>query len=73
MVFVQEARKLETYLVRLKFIVKKDQLDHLNAMISVIKGVHIIERKTSFSTVIKKESKINHEFNRNDKCMIYLI
>ena len=37
----------------------------------VCKGINIIDEFTSFTT--KKTYKINHSFNCNDKCLIYLL
>ena len=74
MVLFRGARKLGSYLL-------SDKLCPLERSAGSFKGngkrcqvcLNVTETKTSSSAVTKKEYNINHKFNCNDKCLIYLL
>ena len=74
MVSFRGARKLRSYLVRAKFyplerLVGSFKCSGKRCQICL----NVTERKTFSSTVTKQEYKINHKFNCNNKCLIYLL
>ena len=74
MVSFRGARKLRSYLVRAKFYPLERSVGSFkcNGKRCQI-CLNVTERKTFSSTVTKQEYKINHKFNCNNKCLIYLL
>ena len=74
MVSFRRARKLESYLVRAKLYSLERSVGSFKCNGKQYQvRLNVTETKTFSSTVTKKEYKINHKFNCNDKCLIYLL
>ena len=74
MVLFRGARKLGCYLVRAKFYPLERSVGSFKCNGKRCQVcLNVTETKTFSSTVTKKKYKINHKFNCNDKCQIYLI
>ena len=68
------ARKLGSYLVRAKLYPLERSVGSFKCNGKWCQVcLNVTETKTFSSTITKKEYKINHKFNCNDKCLIYLL
>ena len=66
MVSFRSARKISSYLVRAK-------LYPLNRSVGCKVCINVIETDTFTSTVTGKTYKINHQFDCDEKCLVYLL
>ena len=74
MVPFQGARKLTSYLVRAKLYPLEKQVGTFKCNGKRCQVcINVTESNTFSSSVDKKEYVINHSFNCNDKCIIYLL
>ena len=74
MVLFRGARKLGSYLDRAKLYPLERSVESFKCNGKWCQVcLNVTETKTFSSTVTKKEYKINHIFNCNDKCLIYLL
>ena len=73
MVSVQGIRIFGSYLIRAKLypLERSTGLFNCNGKRCQL-CLNVTETKAFSSTVTRKEYKINHKFNCNDKCLIYL-
>ena len=70
----RSARKVKDYIVRSKLYHVEKKVGYRgcgSSRCQVCKSISITEKFTSFTT--KKTYKINHSFDCNDKCLIYLL
>ena len=70
----RSARKINDYIVRSKLYPVERKVGYRRCGSSrrqVCKSINITDEFTSFTT--KKTHKINHSFDCNDKCLIYLL
>ena len=70
----RSARKIKDYTVRSKFCSVERKVWYQgcgNSRCQVCKSINITDEFTSFNS--KRLFKINNSFDRNDKCLIYLL
>ena len=71
MVSCRSARKIKDYIDRYKSYPLERNVGCENGRYQVCKNVKVSDAIDGFTT--KKRYKINHNFDRNDKCLIYLL
>ena len=73
-IFIKRARKLSSYLVRAKLYPLQRTVGSFKCNKPRCEvGINFIETDTFTSTATGESFKINHKFNCDDKCLIYLL
>ena len=74
MIPFRSARKLSSYLIRAKLYPLERTVGSVQCKGKRCQTCHNVKETETFtSTTTGKTSKINHKFNRNDKCLVYLL